>query len=259
MLYDYSMYSNEDLDHEIVSAVKAQWTEDHCPLLISFLGLSHLSADAKKQLREEGVGLKRFVRNRLSDRVRFIPMIRHGGGFAPVEETNAITNAELEQAYLQVQAKKAVVPHLPFDKALWAAFSDPMPPLSRRLAGFRDGQWHIRLASKDEPLEPDEVAIEPEDLPIVTANSFSTAGTVTRRALLEWCRKNRIDRATINSTAAPRPVKALRSNVLSHSLASGDETASLVKLLQSLPKDQLARLMVPGDLIASILERMGLR
>ena len=253
------MYSNEDLDHEIISAVKAQWIKDHCPLLISFLGLSHLSADAKKQLREEGVGLKRFVKNRLSDRVRFIPMIRHGGGFAPVEETNDITNAELEQAYSRVQAKKAVVPHSSFDKALWAAFSDPMPPLNRRLAGFRDGRWHVRLASKDEPLAPDEVAIEPEDLPSVMPDSSSTAGAATRRALLEWSRKHRIDRVTINSTVAPRPVEAPKPNVLSHSLASGEGADALVKLLQSLPKDQLARLMVPGDLIASILERMGLR
>jgi hypothetical protein len=171
-----------------------------------------------------------------------------------------LTDAELEQAYAKSRVQKVTPPRLRFHREIWAAFRDPLRA-GIRAAAFRNGHWHIRDVTNVELLDPDEIEISQGDLPLPTSTGFPPTGFEIRSALLAWCEKNSVDVANIqfeSSLLQPDgPDRSLHRPRSTLQTGTGAESISFINFLRSLPQKELERVMIPGDVFVSILERLG--
>jgi hypothetical protein len=252
--------TEEDLDREIVLAVNKEWGDHRSPLLISQLGLARLSEPAKRFIKEQKLSLKRHVRTRLYEQLRFVPMLRQGGGVAPRAGTAHLTDEDLENAFAEYQrAKGSARQQTRFHPAIWAAFRDPMPPATRRIVSISSDELSVRQEPEGAAPGPNEHAIDPHETALTaTSGEFPTAEDV-RLAIVEWCREHQVELAKISIAPAPQPAGSPRPTHRDVAPPTGLQSLGLLEVLRMLPKEQLARLSVPGDVVLSILDHMSRR
>jgi hypothetical protein len=249
------MYSSEELTQEIVSAVNAEWNRAKSPLLISKLGLSGLSNEARAHLRDEKTPLKRFIKDKISDKIRIVTMPRQGGGVVPAAETTGMSDDEICARYERTREPRTDRQMPPkFFPDVWAAFRDRMPDGKIIVVSGVD-RSEPELRSEVQGYEPaeNEYVIESFETAItVDADKYPTAAEI-RKAIVSWASKNHIPISTLMYT--PSSPNSLPSTIRSvkDARANRARDVGFIEILESLSKDQLAKLAFPGDVILSVL------
>ena len=188
------MFAEGDLDAEILAAVREAWEERRAPLLLSQLGLVSLSAPAKQFVQDNKVGLKRHIRARLADALRFVPMQREGGAFVPVNATEGLSDADLERAYRESVAATPPRPRrVRFDRDVWCAFRDPLPAGMRRAIDPATTPPAVRQIGPGDVLRPGELVLEPHETAISDDPGAEPAVMSVERAIRTWCDEKGVD------------------------------------------------------------------
>jgi hypothetical protein len=252
------MYTENDLGAEISTATERWWKDEQAPLLISRLGLAELSDTAREFVRENKISLKRFIRSRLGETVRFVPMQRQGGGVAPIAETLALSDFQLESAYVPKNAESHTEGAITrFYPEVWAAFRDPLPDGQKRILSLASGRPSVELKPVDAALADGQYAIEASDTAMTSHPEQPPSAAEIRSAITNWSEARGIHMDhLIRPSRGPGP--APRRQRESH--GSGPlEAVSFLEALRAIPPLQLAKVSFPGDVVLSLLERFNQR
>lgn len=251
------MFDESRLDAEILDAIETEWRDNHVPLLFSQLGLARLSEEAKSFVKDNQVSLKRHIKARLADRLRLLAMTREGGGVVPLEETAGLSDSQLEEAYARFRATKAPTPRrVRFDPEIWNAFVTAVPEGSRRVASFAEGRPSVRLESQDVQLSDGDFPIESHDTAAAPTPDGAPDYDAARRAILDWASQHHVSRSQVEADPTQRFARSRQEEPVFRGGLRDTRSVGFLEILRALPKDQLARLNVPGDVVLSILELM---
>lgn len=250
------MYSVDDLNREIITAVEGVWNDDDQPLLISKLGKDFLSDDGRAFLREESIALGRHIKGRLAGEIRYLKMPREGGGVVPLEKTKNLTDEELERKYVPKRKEQIEwAPPPKFYEDLWAAFRDPLAEGLRRVVHWSEsGRPEVVVKPKDEPLSEGDFAIDSHDTAITSDSDKKPNAAEVRTAITNWAEVNGISLEKMTYSPASRLTSARRPPSALPRDAS-DTLPSFVGILRTMSRDQITRLSFPGDVMLHILER----
>lgn len=249
------MYTLEDLKREITAATLQAWESERSPLLISKLGLSGLSDEARQYVREQKISLKRFVRTHLLDSLRLVPMPRHGGGVAPLASTAGLSDSQLDAMFTPKKPENEVETRQPlFYSEVWAAFRDAVPDGQRRILRFEDDKPVIYLQPCEKPLPEGEYSIDNSDTAITSHPDRPASAADIRAAITNWCEAKGVP---FESLMRPTRVASAKKDIRRPSATL--DSASFIAVFRSIPREQLAKISFPGDAVLSILERLDRR
>lgn len=229
-----------DPAQEIATLVRENWEERGSPILLSALGMK-LSENTKEAMDAEKLTLRRYVAANLENLVRFVTMPKFGGGFAPIVETEAFTDEQLEQIY--IDQKPEAAPR--FDREVWRAFRERIAPDKVRHISI-DGQLSFHDEDGDTGPAPGEYILTEKDQPNFK-NNFATDAEVVE-AIRAWAGRVGVNEQSLTFTKKERP-----ANIPTKRDESKRKSKGLFDLLT---QDELARIAIPGDIVASLLERL---
>lgn len=233
---------------EVLDIVRRYWESKRRPVLFSALG-GQLSQPAKEEIAEHGHTLTAYVRNQLRDRVRPLVLRAHGGGVAPLEGTESLSDEELESL-----VPPPVGRDLPFAKprpprfhpALWQAFFEPHSSPHVYVERSENGEILIHQSAEARS-EPGWVEILPTDLPAVESGARPYVPQVLA-AIRAWAMKNEIplseiqcERPAVYSTPHPREQR---------------NSQALDVIFARMTQDELRRISIPADILLNVLRRM---
>lgn len=249
------MENSATLDAEIIALAQDNWKRRSSPMLFSALG-ERLSEEAKTTLRIQGRTLKRYVRESMQSLVRFVNLPRHGGGVAPIADSKALSDENLEAMLLKAGSEAKAVRR--YSAGVWNAFRDG--------AQFDDDTYLLVSAERgaevrrtiDRTKAPSDAAfIEREDLPELDPETNRASFASISAAIEKWTTKNGVDieLLTYRPPASADP---------SHDSATGSRTGSVAVSLEGglwdmltlLSEEELRRINVPADIVFSIFKRL---
>ena len=247
------MFSEGALDAEIVSAVEGEWRQHNVPLLFSHLGLARISSEAKQFVKDHQISLKRYIKHRFDARLRLVPMQRQGGGVVPFELTKEWTDSQLEEAFEKLQATRAtsVPKRLSFKTEIWDAFIEPIPDGHHRVINLSSAVPVVRLDVEDAPKLDGDILIKQNEISSTPAG-IRPDPEEARRAILEWGERHGLAREDLEAGAKQRPAKLSASGQKN---SQDEKLSKSVEFLRSLSKEELIRVIIPGDVVLAILER----
>jgi len=233
----------EELNTEIVSRVRQEWSERHLPVLLATLGSAHdnkIAAAAKRF----AVSLSDYVEANLQGQVR---LIRHTvkrplvGVIPCVPDADSVadTDAILEHAV----SSKRIERKTRYMREFWFAFQTPIPLGCRRYVVDGDPPEIIDLAAAEAP-SPAAKEIT-QDYVLAPEHRGDIA-----------CVHAMIDR-WLQATGSSSEKYALTLLAANARSASGsDGSASLLAaVLHALSEDQLKRVSMPLDVVAALYRR----
>lgn len=252
------MFDEGVLDAEILAAVRHVWHNETRPLLLSQLGLTALSDEAKEFVAEHSVSLKRHARQRLSEELRFVPMLRQGGGLAPAAETERMSDVDLERAYnAAVSAIPKRARRIRFEREVWRAFADPLPDGTLRAINATVSPSAVRQLGVGDQLLPDELPVTANETAISDAPDGGVTAVAVERAILNWCAEMKIDPSDLAVTLPTRPASGSAGTAgPTRAHGGAPDSPGFADVLRSIPREQLARVSIPGDVLLSIVERL---
>lgn len=233
---------------EIVDIVRRYWEAKRRPVLLSALG-GQLSQAAKEEIAEQGQTLTAYLRNQLRDRIRLLSLRAHGGGVAPVEGTESLSDADLESSVPPPLGRDLPFarPRPPrFHPAIWQAFFEPYPDPHVYVERSENGDILIHRSA--EP-RSDEGWIEilPSDLPVVESGTRPYVPEVLG-AIRAWAMKNDIPLSQIQSE---------RAGLHPAAQARGPQNSSTLDgIFSRMTPDELRRISIPADILLNVLRRM---
>lgn len=248
------MANSSELTEEILRIVADEWKHKGLPLLLSVLG-ARLSESAKNHVRANNIALKRFISENASDRTRLLRMERHGGGVAPLAETDGMSDDRLE-AIFESAAPLRTMPRYKF--RVWRAFSDAVPVGARRfLSILASGVVQVTDTMEAEHLEGAHEVLSSDIVP----DDIERYASARHEAIVSWAARNGVDHSKLIMVRTPEVPGVQRSvSIVSQSdstppTSSDAASASISRLLGLLTKDELARIQIPADLVLAVLER----
>ena len=245
------MSSNAEIAQEIEGVVDAWWENNQVPVLLSKLG-SLLSPETQRLVRDEKIGLKRFIAL-YSPGIRLLEMGRHGGGGAPNEETIEFTDEELSKIF-ENKRKLEDVDRIPsYDVLVWRAFRTPLSPGERRFLKIDpDDRIELRQmeAPEEAPEEPTYFEVKADDLSHLQGNLPATARDV-HNAIKAWAE----GKTDFNNLIKSHEHRGLNAKAKLMDRQVGLDVDGIIANLRGFTKDELARISIPADVILSFLER----
>jgi len=235
---------------EIIEIARRYWETKRLPVLLSALG-GQLSREAKEEISAQGSTLTAYLRNNLNDRIRFLALRAHGGGVAPVEGTETLSDEELASL-----VPPPVGRNLPFAKprpprfhpVIWQAFFEPHPEPHVYVERSANNEILIHRCSEPHS-EPGWVEILPSDLPAVEEGARPFVPEVLA-AIRAWAMRNEIPLSQIQSE---------RPSVATHSAPQGrgsHDYSTLDGIFSRMTPDELRRISIPADILLNVLRRM---
>jgi hypothetical protein len=251
------VYTEKKLKEEIKKAVSDAWLAN-TPVLLSNLGLNEISQEGRSYIRENGIRLKHFVRSELADEVRFVPMKRYGGGLVPLKGTEGLSDRDLEARYVPKVAVPSVEGRRPrFHADVWAAFRDALPNDQRRVLSTAAGEPKLQLKSLSAAIAEDEHAIEKSDLAAGTHDGQPASAAEIRAAITNWCEANGVHIDDLMQPAQATEFDDTRERRSRHGVQSA--SISFLQVLRAVPRERLATISIPGDVLLSVMERLNRR
>ncbi|MFD1613425.1 hypothetical protein ACFSCW_16615 [Sphingomonas tabacisoli] len=245
------MGSHTELAAELEKAITNWWDAHQSPILLSKLG-GLLSSDIQARIREEKVGLKRFLAEELPQ-MRVLALGRHGGGVAPADKIDGQTDQEIT-ANFEARRRRELVDRIPsYDRSVWQAFRTRIEDGVRRFLRVQKGEKVEALeVSPEESPPPGEewIEITPADLQHLTLAAPSARDI--HNAIQSWAR-GRLDPTLLER--APEIRSAYTSESPARSFGRVGTLESVVVGLKGFTRDELARIQVPADVLLSLLER----
>jgi hypothetical protein len=246
------MTSAMDLSRAIEHLVHGWWNEKQVPLLLSKLG-SLLPSELQVWIRTERVALKRFIQEELSSRIRLLDFPRQGGGVVPFQETQGVSEKELEEAF-ERQRLAHIENKIPrYHVLIWDAFRTPLIDGHRRFVRVGDnGEIEVKeIGSNSEPpTEKGWIEVTQEHLQHLSEYGSPAPGEVDN-AIKGWA-DGKFEPDKLFQRA--REVQ-LRSPSHSRNRTRVGSLESIVLGLRGFTTDELARIQIPGDVLLSVLER----
>ncbi|NTE84284.1 hypothetical protein G6M12_22235 [Agrobacterium tumefaciens] len=244
------MNSVSDINNQIKAAVEAEWNASEGPLLISQLGM-RLDSATKEALSQTGIGLKRYVREHLEGSVRFVPMKSHGGGLVPVEKTNDLTDSQVEARYKPASMKLSSPSEIPrYHRDVWRAFRDELNANEARYIVFKDGKSPRLVDVSEGAAHPEGAApVQRDDIVQPGSDSSPPSRETVHEAIQSWRIRENIPQEDLEFVMPPKPKELTR----------GHEADTVIKNLDLLTRDELARISIPADLVFLMLERARAR
>lgn len=236
-----------DLETEIKVAVQSQWDTKGIPTVLAMLG-GRLSEKAKAELRVTNQPLAKYIRHRMSDSIRLVTANSGADLAAPVSETSALNDSELEQVYLNGRApSNASRPTVRFKSAVWNSFLHPISDVRRFVELSENGEARAHDVAKGEKPHERWLEVESADLPPFDAETGKASWAAIATSIRAWAENKKVplDDLQVSEKVA---VSAVRAEVSGSDLP----IVALAKALRGLDAGQLARISIPADVILTL-------
>lgn len=257
----FSEQANEEIHREILK----EWTTWQRPLLISQLG-SLLSSPTKAAISETGHGLKRYIQENLEGRVRLVPMKNRGGSVTPLEETRDYSDADLEELYNKRSEPVSAAAQIPmYWGDVWRGFQKDLDEGSvRYIVVEASGRPVVVDAPEGAALPEHAKLIERSDLVLSAPGEPRPSRISVQHAIENWCVREGVPSSTfefIRPQYSQRPdaFAEPRKRTVAISSSGNDRVSPLMRGIDLLNRDELARISIPADLVLAILERSSSR
>jgi hypothetical protein len=259
------MSFSDQANEEIHRVILDEWITWQRPLLISQLG-SLLSPPTKAAISETGHGLKRYIQESLEDRVRLVPMKNRGGSVAPLKETRDYSDAELEELYNKRSEPVSSTVQIPmYWGDVWRGFQKDLDEGSvRYIIVEPSGRPVVVDAPEGAALPEHAKLIERSDLVLSAPGEARPSRMSVQQAIENWCVREGVPSNTFEfirpqysqrPEAFAEPAKKTAATVSS----KNDRVSSLMRGIDLLNREELARISIPADLVLAILERSSSR
>jgi hypothetical protein len=144
-----------------------------------------------------------------------------------------------------------------FSPDIWDAFSQTIPEGKRWLVDLAGTAPSLRLADAETQPSAGELVIEADDTAAYSCPDAAPDPRNVKRAIAEWAKKNGVELSRLE--AEPVTLERMPSSIdpVAKTARPAPKTVGLIDALKSLPKDQLEKIQLPGDVVLSLLEAVS--
>lgn len=241
------------LKDELKNIVCAYWGKTQRPILLSLLG-ERLTPQALQDRKEIGTTLGAFMSAEMPETLRVLRIPAHGTGVVPKPDADNFTDEELIAA-VPAPRPDGIIPagtssHV-ISKDIWVLFRYGLKLGERAFVEVPpSGAVSVYRVGQDATPKANWLSVEENDLPKPEPSSDGASPMDTGNSIRAWAAKHGIDLDRIQT---------LRSSPINKDgYLAQDSGILLVRLLNGLSvleMTELSRIMIPADVVVSLLRR----